>query len=82
MCVCTYYQLQCRHQWLLMGLCQHAGTGKNKKVTENFPPASVLVCGLKNEISLTNYYSSLKLVRFKKNLFWVAIIVQNCLKIV
>jgi hypothetical protein len=34
-----------------MGRCQRAGTRKNKKVTENFPPASVLVCGLRNEIS-------------------------------
>ena len=48
-----------------MGQCQRAGTRKNKKVTENFPPASVLVCGLRNEISLKNYYSSLKLVRSK-----------------
>ncbi len=31
-----------------------------------FPPASsVLVCGLRNKISLKNYYSSLKLVRSK-----------------
>jgi hypothetical protein len=43
-----------------MGRCQRAGTSKNKKVTENFLAASVLVCGLRNEISLKNYYSSLK----------------------
>ncbi len=44
----------------LMEWCQRASTNKNKKVTENFPPASVLVCGLMNEISLKNYYSAPK----------------------
>jgi hypothetical protein len=58
-----------------MGGCQRAGTSKNKKVTENFPPASVLVCGLRNEISLKNYHSSLKLVRSK------TIFVLSCQKI-
>jgi hypothetical protein len=48
-----------------MGLCQRAGTCKNKKVTEIFPPASVLVCGLRNEIYFKSYYSSLKLVKSK-----------------
>jgi hypothetical protein len=48
-----------------MGRCQHAGTSKNKKVTENFPSASVLVCGLRNKIYLKKYYSRLKLVRSK-----------------
>jgi hypothetical protein len=48
-----------------MGRCQFAGTSKNIKVKENFPPASVLVCGLRIEISIKNYYSNLKLVRSK-----------------
>jgi hypothetical protein len=47
-----------------MGWCQHAGTSKNKKVTENFPPASVLVRGLRNEIK-KKYYLSMKLVKSK-----------------
>jgi hypothetical protein len=38
-----------------MGRCQRASTSKNKKVTENFPPASVLVCGLRYKIALKNY---------------------------
>jgi hypothetical protein len=37
-----------------MGQCQRADTSKNKKVTKDFPPASVLVCGLRNQISLKN----------------------------
>jgi hypothetical protein len=48
-----------------MGRCQRAGTSKNKKVIKNFPLASGLVCGPRNEISLKNYYSSLKLVSSK-----------------
>jgi hypothetical protein len=55
-CSCEFEKLN-----NLMGRCQRAGTSKNKKVAENFPPASVLVC----EISLKKYYSSLKLVRSK-----------------
>ncbi len=65
-----------------MWRCQRAGTTKNKKVTENFPPASVLVCGLKNQISLKSYIFSLKWVFSKVIFFWVAIILQYCLKIV
>jgi hypothetical protein len=46
-----------------MGQYHRAGTSKNnKKITDNFFPSNVLVCGLKNEISLKNYYSSLNLV--------------------
>jgi hypothetical protein len=42
----------------LMGQCQ----AKTKRL-QKIPPASVLVCGAKNEISLKNYISCLKLVR-------------------
>jgi hypothetical protein len=48
-----------------MGRCQLAGTSKNKKVTENFPPATVSAYRLRQEISFKNYFSSLKLVGLK-----------------
>jgi hypothetical protein len=35
-----------------MGRCQRAGTSKNKKVTENFPLASIFALGLRSENSL------------------------------
>jgi hypothetical protein len=39
----------------LMGRCQRAGTSKNKKVTENFLPASIIALGLRGENSLKNH---------------------------
>ena len=44
-----------------MGRFQRAGTGKNRKVTEISPPASVLACGPGNKMSLKMYNFSLKL---------------------
>ncbi len=38
-----------------MGGFQRAGTGKNKKSHRNLPPASILVCGSGNKISLKNH---------------------------
>ncbi len=43
-----------------MSVCRYK---QKQKGYRKFPPASVLVCGARNEISLKNYNSSLKLVR-------------------
>jgi hypothetical protein len=39
-----------------MGQCQRAGTSKNKKVTENFPPAGIFASGLRNKNSFKKSY--------------------------
>jgi hypothetical protein len=41
-----------------MGRCQRAGTSKNKKVTENFPPASIFALGSGVKILLKNHVLS------------------------
>ncbi len=38
-----------------MGRCQRAGTSKNKKVTENFSPASIFALGSGVKILLKNH---------------------------
>jgi hypothetical protein len=53
-----------KERFYKMVQCQCAGTSKQKGYRK-FPPASVLVCGLRNEIYSKKYYSSLKLVRSK-----------------
>jgi hypothetical protein len=47
------------------GGIQRAGTGKNKKVTEISPPASILAWGPGNKISLNIYNVSQKWAFFK-----------------